>query len=48
MLSTTASLGMLMLWDVEMGLDKIDPYTNVDEDLVKVRGSCFQGSHLIC
>ncbi|KAJ4301609.1 proteasome regulatory particle base subunit [Kalmusia sp. IMI 367209] len=35
MLSTAASLGMLMLWDVEMGLDKIDPYTNVDEDLVK-------------
>ncbi|KAF2794448.1 26S proteasome regulatory complex, non-ATPase subcomplex, Rpn1 subunit [Melanomma pulvis-pyrius CBS 109.77] len=35
MMSTAASLGMLMLWDVEMGLDKIDPYTNVDEDLVK-------------
>ena len=35
MLSTTASLGMLMLWDVETGLDKIDPYTNVDDDMVK-------------
>jgi 26S proteasome regulatory subunit N1 len=35
MLSTAASLGMLMLWDAEMGLDKIDPYTNVDEDMVK-------------
>lgn len=35
MLSTTASLGMLLLWDVETGLDKIDPYTNVDEDMVK-------------
>ncbi|KAF2645519.1 26S proteasome non-ATPase-like protein regulatory subunit 2 [Massarina eburnea CBS 473.64] len=35
MLSTAASLGMLMLWDVEMGLDKIDPYTNVDDDMVK-------------
>ncbi|KAF2240992.1 26S proteasome non-ATPase-like protein regulatory subunit 2 [Trematosphaeria pertusa] len=35
MLSTAASLGMLMLWDVEMGLDKIDPYTNVDEDMIK-------------
>ncbi|KAJ4323587.1 proteasome regulatory particle base subunit [Neodidymelliopsis sp. IMI 364377] len=35
MLSTTASLGMLMLWDVETGLDKIDPYTNVEDDMVK-------------
>lgn len=35
MLSTAASLGMLMLWDVETGLDKIDPYTNADEDMVK-------------
>lgn len=35
MLSTTASLGMLMLWDVETGLDKIDPYTNVDDNMVK-------------
>jgi 26S proteasome regulatory subunit N1 len=35
MMSTAASMGMLMLWDVEMGLDKIDPYTNVDEDLIK-------------
>jgi len=35
MLSTTASLGMLMLWDVEDGLDKVDPYTHVDDDMVK-------------
>ncbi|KAF2829320.1 26S proteasome non-ATPase-like protein regulatory subunit 2 [Ophiobolus disseminans] len=35
MLSTTASLGMLLLWDVETGLDKIDPYTTVDDDMVK-------------
>ena len=35
MLSTTASLGMLMLWDVEMGLDKIDQYTYVSEDYIK-------------
>jgi 26S proteasome regulatory subunit N1 len=35
MLSTTASLGMLLLWDVETGLDKMDPYTNVDDDMVK-------------
>ncbi|KAH7089131.1 armadillo-type protein [Paraphoma chrysanthemicola] len=35
MLSTTASLGMLLLWDIETGLDKIDPYTNVEDDMVK-------------
>ncbi|KAH7130317.1 26S proteasome non-ATPase-like protein regulatory subunit 2 [Dendryphion nanum] len=35
MMSTAASLGMLMLWDVEGGLDKIDPYTNADDDMVK-------------
>jgi 26S proteasome regulatory subunit N1 len=34
-LSTAASLGMLMLWDVETGLDKIDPYTNVEDDMIK-------------
>lgn len=30
-LSTTASLGTLLLWDVEAGLDKIDRYTYADE-----------------
>lgn len=30
-LSATASLGTLLLWDVEQGLDKIDPYTYLDE-----------------
>jgi 26S proteasome regulatory subunit N1 len=35
MLSTAASLGMLLLWDVETGLDKIDPYTDVDDNTVK-------------
>ncbi|KAF2834423.1 26S proteasome non-ATPase-like protein regulatory subunit 2 [Patellaria atrata CBS 101060] len=32
MLSTVASLGMLLLWDVEMGLDKIDPFTYENRD----------------
>ncbi|KAF2010014.1 26S proteasome regulatory complex, non-ATPase subcomplex, Rpn1 subunit [Aaosphaeria arxii CBS 175.79] len=35
MMSTAASLGMLMLWDVEGGLDKIDRYTTADDDMVK-------------
>ncbi|RAK79879.1 proteasome regulatory particle base subunit RPN1 [Aspergillus fijiensis CBS 313.89] len=35
MLSTTASLGMLMHRDVEIGLDKIDKYTYASEDQIK-------------
>ena len=35
MLSTTASVGMLLQWDVETGLDKIDKYTYVQEEQIK-------------
>ncbi|RFU32860.1 hypothetical protein B7463_g3444, partial [Scytalidium lignicola] len=35
MMSTVASLGMLMLWDVENGLDKIDKYTYAPEDQIQ-------------
>lgn len=35
MMSTTASLGTLLLWDVENGLDKLDRYTYVDEKEIK-------------
>ena len=35
MISTTASLGMLMQWDYETGLEKIDKYQYVDENEVK-------------
>ena len=35
MLSTTASLGMLMQWDWEQGLDKIDKFLYVEEEEVK-------------
>ncbi|MCJ1252274.1 proteasome regulatory particle base subunit [Lignoscripta atroalba] len=35
MMSTTASLGMLLQWDVEMGLDKIDKFTYAQEDQIK-------------
>ena len=35
MLSTTASLGMLMEWDVEGSLDKIDMFQQVSEEPVK-------------
>ncbi|KAI9842517.1 MAG: proteasome regulatory particle base subunit [Sclerophora amabilis] len=35
MMSTAASMGMLMQWDVEMGLDKIDKFTYAQEDHIK-------------
>jgi 26S proteasome regulatory subunit N1 len=35
MMSTVASLGTLMLWDVETGLDKIDKYTYATEDQIQ-------------
>ena len=35
MLSATASLGMLLQWDVETGLDKIDKYQYAEESEIK-------------
>ena len=35
MLSTTASLGILLRWDIENGLDQIDKYTYADDDQIK-------------
>ncbi|KAK3062687.1 proteasome regulatory particle base subunit, partial [Teratosphaeriaceae sp. CCFEE 6253] len=35
MISTAASAGMLMLWNMDEGLDKIDAYTYVPEEQVK-------------
>lgn len=35
MMSTVASLGTLMLWDVENGLDQVDKYTYVDEEHIQ-------------
>ena len=35
MISTTASMGMLLQWDVEGGLDKIDRFQYVNEDPIK-------------
>ncbi|KAH6676723.1 putative 26S proteasome regulatory subunit rpn-1 [Halenospora varia] len=35
MMSTVASLGTLLLWDVEGGLDKIDKYTYAAEDPIQ-------------
>ncbi len=35
MLSATASLGMILLWDVDGGLTQIDKYLYATEDYVK-------------
>ncbi|KAL9005819.1 MAG: hypothetical protein Q9188_001437 [Gyalolechia gomerana] len=35
MLSTTASMGMLLKWDIEGGLDQIDKYTYAQEEQIK-------------
>ncbi len=43
MMSTAASAGMLMLWDVEMGLDKVDAYTYVPENEVKAGAALAMG-----
>ena len=36
MLSATASLGLILLWDVDAGLTEIDKYLYSGEDNVKV------------
>jgi len=35
MMSTTASMGMLLRWDIENGLDQIDKYTYADDNQIK-------------
>ena len=41
MLSATASLGLILLWDVESGLTEIDKYLYSPEDYIKVTDSVF-------
>ena len=36
-MSTAASLGLLLLWDVDGGLTQIDKYLYSNEDFIKVR-----------
>jgi 26S proteasome regulatory subunit N1 len=36
MMSAAASLGGILLWDVEMGLTQIDKYLYSKEDYIKV------------
>ena len=37
MMSTTASLGLILLWDVDAGLTQIDKYLYSTEDYIKVK-----------
>lgn len=57
MLSAAASLGMILLWDVDGGLTQIDKYLYSSEDYIKVKSArtyrkllhisySFQGSFL--
>ena len=39
MLSATASLGLILLWDVEGGLTQIDKMLYSNEDYIKVGGA---------
>lgn len=39
MLSATASLGLILLWDVESGLTEIDKFLYSPEDYIKVTDS---------
>lgn len=43
MLSTTASVGMLMQWDIDEGLGKVDAFTYVDEEYVKAGAMLASG-----
>lgn len=43
MISTAASVGMLYLWDVEEGIDRVDAYTYVPEEPVKAGAALAQG-----
>lgn len=42
-MSTAASLGLLLLWDVETALDKINPYSEVNDDFVKAGAGLAYG-----
>lgn len=43
MLSTAASLGLLMLWDIDNALDKINIYMEVEQDQIKAGAALAMG-----
>lgn len=46
MMSTTASLGLILLWDVDAGLTQIDKYLYSAEDYIKVQSYIISMSSL--
>jgi len=44
MMSTTASLGLILLWDVDAGLTQIDKYLYSTEDYIKVKSDVISMS----
>ena len=42
MMSATASLGLILLWDVDGGLTQIDKFLYSSEDYIKVRAVDMQ------
>lgn len=47
MLSAAASLGMILLWDVDGGLTQIDKYLYSSEDYIKVNIKSLSISFLL-
>ena len=41
MMSSTATLGLILLWDIDGGLTQIDKYLYSSEDYIKVRNIFF-------
>lgn len=47
MLSAAASLGMILLWDVDGGLTQIDKYLYSSEDYIKVHTYSITHTHIV-
>ena len=48
MMSAAASLGLILLWDVEGGLSEIDKFLYASEDHIKVNVHCTCRLVLVC
>ena len=42
MMSATASLGLILLWDVDTGLSQIDKYLYATDDLSRYCSLCYE------
>jgi hypothetical protein len=48
MMSATASLGMSMLWDSDVGVSQVDKYSYSAEEHIKVRTSSSSTDFALC